>query len=308
MTIFERFQTTGDADLRAALDRAKSSAFRVSKGAGRALWRGLREQFEQLRHGSAHMVQLEGTTLKFVMRDQASRNFFLAPHLWHGNLYESSTVKHLLPRLKASRCFIDVGANIGFYTLIASKLIGHGGQVHAIEMDQSNIARIRRTLSENHVRNVALHHMAIGDRDEMVHYRHRTSTTNSLSAGCDDAPGGLDQQVSMRKLDTFVEDHQLQPDIIKIDVEGADYLVASGMGRTLKRFRPKIYCELHAHDGPGSLWSFGHTPRDVLRFFERHDYRVLPLDLRDGLQLDVSELTSRSEITESIMIYCESRC
>lgn len=105
----------------------------------KGIYHMIRESTLYLRLRGTKKVVIDGVEMVFSLRDPQSRVFFYHP-FFRGELYEKSVTHHLVERLKASRCFVDVGANIGFYTVLAGKLLDPlGGVVHAIEMDFDNI-------------------------------------------------------------------------------------------------------------------------------------------------------------------------
>src|SRR6185295_8723804 len=71
--------------------------------------------------------------------------------------------KYLSDRLKDGDIFIDVGANVGYHTLLASRLVGANGKVFAIEAASKTYAQLLKNLSENQVNNVTAFHVAVSD-------------------------------------------------------------------------------------------------------------------------------------------------
>src|SRR5215471_3088010 len=75
------------------------------------------------------------------------------------------------PLLQPGAVIVDVGANIGYYTLLAASRIGHTGKVIAFEPSVENCALLRRSLQANHFENVVLHTVAVADTASIVGFR-----------------------------------------------------------------------------------------------------------------------------------------
>jgi FkbM family methyltransferase len=143
----------------------------------------------------------------------------------------------------------DIGANIGFYSLIASRLVGDG-KVVAFEPLPANAEAIRRNLALNGVRNVELVGLALGDSEGTADLQiHAEQTWAKLDTSADtrfqqdvEAAGHVSVQVS-------TIDSQLRslapPDFVKIDIEGAEVAALRGACELLSKHRPKLICELH---------------------------------------------------------------
>ncbi len=91
-------------------------------------------------------------------------------HLNHGQLYEMETLECIARILKPGDLFIDVGAHIGFISLMASKWVGNQGKVIALEPEASNAARFMENIRLNKIDNIDLLPMAAGSEDKEVDF------------------------------------------------------------------------------------------------------------------------------------------
>ncbi|MHB8057202.1 MAG: FkbM family methyltransferase [Desulfuromonadaceae bacterium] len=89
----------------------------------------------------------------------------LAAHLLNGTLYEPEVSLVLMQILQEGDGFVDVGANAGFFTVIAARLVGASGLVHAFEPEASNFQRLKQNITLNGLTNVELHEAAVGDQN-----------------------------------------------------------------------------------------------------------------------------------------------
>jgi len=133
----------------------------------------------------------------------------------------------------------DVGAAMGYYTLLAAKSVGRQGRVIAFEPEPKNMAFLRQHVAANRLKNVSAHQSAVGDHQGTAHFgRGRGSGTGRVVDG-----GEL--VVSMGRLDDIVEEQGESPTHIKIDVEGLELQVLRGSQATLARSRPTIFLSTH---------------------------------------------------------------
>jgi FkbM family methyltransferase len=174
-------------------------------------------------------------------------------------IYEKN-VRNVLKSIHGD-CFYDVGANVGFYSL----LLRHNfRQVYAVEPVPANIRRLKRGLSIRFVRNVRVVPVALSDANgKATFYVNSDSRTmiNNLSASsllekfefrsCDHAPDrtyvGSPISVETMTFDSLLSEPKV--DLVKIDVEGAEFLVLEGMRESLAKRRVRnILVELHNRD------------------------------------------------------------
>ncbi len=134
----------------------------------------------------------------------------------------------------------DVGAHVGYYTLLFSELIGPAGQVVAFEPNPRNIRYLRKHLEINDIANVRLVQAAASDAVGVAAF----ADNSGSSTGCLSEQGGL--QVATMTLDQFAQYNDAsKPDHIKIDVEGAELSVLHGARELLTSRRPTLFLATH---------------------------------------------------------------
>jgi len=161
-------------------------------------------------------------------------------------LYELDTARVIRSILKPGDHFVDAGANIGYFTMMAAQLVGPSGRVDAFEPEPANHARLLAHVQANHLNDrVRLHAMALSDQacDVIIHrypeddarFNHGCST---LFADEDAGVSTTSTTVPAKRMDELI--HDSVPKLVKLDVEGAESLVIGGMSKILQSSEPPI--------------------------------------------------------------------
>jgi FkbM family methyltransferase len=140
----------------------------------------------------------------------------------------------------------DIGANIGYYTLMISRLIAPDGMVHSFEAATSTYNRLKEHIHINNFNNILFHHSAVSDNNgQSVIYCADESNTGESRL---ESFKGFKKKESVNciTLDTYIEKEAVEKvDFIKIDVEGAEMLVIKGALSLLNNYRPVVMLEIN---------------------------------------------------------------
>ena len=130
--------------------------------------------------------------------------------------------------------FYDIGANCGYFTLLASQLVGDAGHVYAFEPNPEVVRKLRQNLELNGVSNVTVFPLALSD-SEGTQQLSLTAGKNSGMSSFRTLDGeSTSREVDVVRLDDLIEHEALRlPDFVKMDIEGAEYLAVRGMPRAL---------------------------------------------------------------------------
>jgi len=146
--------------------------------------------------------------------------------------------------IKEGDSVLDIGANIGYYVLIESRLVGSNGKVYAVEPVRGNLELLKKNVRLNNLRNVETFQIACGKCDrESVIYVSNFSNLCSMNKNTTEGKILEIQSVTEQTVDTFLK-NKLLPSLIRMDVEGYEYEIFSGMTQTLKG-DVRILVELH---------------------------------------------------------------
>jgi FkbM family methyltransferase len=162
--------------------------------------------------------------------------------------YESETQRVFTSTVRRGDTVFDIGANVGFFTLLASILTGENGRVVAFEPLPRNIGYLKRNLAMNRVVNTTIMEVAVSDRPGQAF----------LQVGANPSEGSLAEQgqpVDVIALDDLAENGLLPlPDVMKIDVEGAESRVLHGALALLRKARPTLILSTHGYLQHDSCW------------------------------------------------------
>ncbi len=170
---------------------------------------------------------------------------FLGGRLALFGLWEPSITSYLETALAPGDVVIDVGANIGYYALLAAARVGPAGRVYAIEASPSIFRALERNIARHSFRTIVpLNYAVIEDsRPVSVHIHDpsnlgRTTVLDQLAAA---APHPVEANVAGRKLSDIVPQDALRAArFIKINVEGAEWLVVAGLRDRLRELSPRV--------------------------------------------------------------------
>lgn len=176
-------------------------------------------------------------------------------------------------RLDPNAVVLDVGANVGAWTVPFARRLGSGGHVFAFEPVPANRERLERAVSQNELANVTILPFALGDADATVDMWLRSSVTGAASGTAALVPAGAGHvTTTMRPMDAWVEQAALDHlDFVKLDVEGAELMVLAGAEQTVARFRPLILAEFDEY----WMSTRGQSPAHARRWADEHRYRML---------------------------------
>jgi FkbM family methyltransferase len=169
---------------------------------------------------------------------------------------EGRVEKAILGELARGQVFYDIGANIGWYSLLAARVVGPDGHVLAFEPSLSNASLAQRNAAVNRFANVTVVCAGLTDEDGWITFLDKGNLQGRLDKDDFDAQAEWrakrDQRVHGRtpvpvaRLDSWLEQTgEPAPDVVKIDVEGAELGVLRGMTQTIQRSHPTLVIELH---------------------------------------------------------------
>lgn len=211
-------------------------------------------------------------------------------------VYELDTVRLMKRILRPGDHFIDAGANIGYLTLMAAKMVGAAGRVDAIEPMPANFARLVSNIGASGAGNVVTAHaVAASDREGELTLYFPDSARSGGNHGLTSAylPDGLRQRsvrIPCTRLDSLFS--TATPALIKLDVEGAEPLVVAGMRKLLTGPRvPHVILEVNPETSRNAGFEVGEAVRIALSMQPSYEVWTIGWTSRK-LQRPVEELAS----------------
>lgn len=183
--------------------------------------------------------------------------------------FEPETVLVFERLLRPRGRIVDAGAHAGQYTLIGSRLLGVGGEVHPFEPDPQTFELLEANVVLNRCSNVILNPCALSDQAGTATL-HLAPTTNigGNSLAVTDCTTGASLSVRTLTLDGYLGEDQ-DPDLIKADVEGAEWPLLRGAERTLHRAAPHLILEFSVHTR-----AFAYGTDELVAWLAARGYRL----------------------------------
>lgn len=180
--------------------------------------------------------------------------------------WEPLETQVILAALKPGDTFVDVGANIGFFSLLARQRVGATGRVHAIEATPSTADLLAANIARNAADSIHVHRCAAGDHDgavTMVVHDAGNIGSNHLSFA------GVGPAIALRRLDQLLGGEVIR--LIKLDIEGAEAMALRGAGALLDGDpAPALLFEF----SPDMLRGMGDDPAALLHDLEARGYVI----------------------------------
>jgi FkbM family methyltransferase len=192
-----------------------------------------------------------------------------------------------------SPTFVDIGAHIGYFTVYAGSLLGRRGSVVSIEPNRDYYRQLLKNIEINCLReNTKTFQIALSNKTgkaEMGGWEDRDFI--EFESG----------KIDVMTFDQLCEIEGIKPDIVKIDVHGAEYKVLSGMTRTLDNHVKHLFLETHSED-----IMQGYNIPDVVNFFDGAKFELFKLsDFRLNMTVDIVPLDG--QVLADTMLYIRRR-
>jgi FkbM family methyltransferase len=253
-------------------DSLKQAIYRIKPLAG-----FLRKELNRAAPEELTVVQVAAGGL---MGYSLELNLQLEKDYWLGT-YELDLQQAVDELVQPGWVVYDVGANIGYISLMLARQVGETGRVFAFEALPANVQRLRRNIGLNELQDrVHVISAAVVDQAAPVHFLVHPSTSMGKvvgSAGRDKIQEYQQEiEVMGLALDGFVyEDGHPAPQVIKLDIEGGEVLAVKGMQRILAELRPLMLVELHGYEAARAVWpvlaSAGYTIHRMQADFPKVD-------------------------------------
>jgi FkbM family methyltransferase len=208
--------------------------------------------------------------------------------------YEPELGEAILDILKNSdgKVFVDIGANIGLISLYVKKFCPES-TIICFEPGQYQRALLELTISTNNLESgMIVYPYAISSKNEIGEFSISSASSSNSGDGLLNTKRTQHERkvipVEMRTLDSIVEQYKIKPNVIKIDIEGAELWALQGMIDTIKRHSPAILFEMN----PLNLAVYPYSATDIIDFFIGNNYKISNLE---GIECTKNNFSSLAE-------------
>lgn len=265
--------------------------------------------FSKLQYPVTHKSSLKTATLFWGDDMQVLLPAALDIYLTGGKTHDSELrlARFLINNLKTSNGFLDIGAHFGYFSLLAAHLVGEKGMVYAIEPSTGTYKVLSGNIKKHNT--ISAFHAAVSDKEENVTFNEFPVLYSEYNSMIIDK---YEQERWMKKyppvmkevqaitIDSFINKHNFVPDIIKIDVEGAEDKVIGGGISTWQQYNPIVIMEYLAGDDTQY-----EQAKNILR---QNSYDSFIIDKNGGLMpvQDISEYMTRSTSDSENLVFVKN--
>lgn len=188
---------------------------------------------------------------------------------------EPGTVDWISEHVKANDIFYDIGANIGVFSILAASRTGKGGRVYAFEPHGANFARLIDNIALNNLQQVVFpNNFALNDQEGLFSFNYKSGdvgTSNSQLSAVGDAAGDdpgirISELKYATTIDRLIDAGEIKaPQHIKIDVDGNEFLILSGMSHLLSSDQRPLSVQVEMNDP---------HKQQILELMQDHHYRL----------------------------------
>lgn len=194
--------------------------------------------------------------------------------------YEKESMDFITKYIKETDIIVDVGANIGYYTLFFAKLAPEG-MVYPFEPDTTNFELLRKNIKANKYSNIIPDNRALSDKSGVTYLMLNKLNTGGHRISSDKQKHSIG--VEMIRLDDYIH----KADFVKLDVEGAETMVINGMQDIIKNNNLKMLVEYNEM----AMKNFGVNPTEFIRLLAK-DFTII--DTSNGLVINPNSFATDS--------------
>jgi FkbM family methyltransferase len=226
--------------------------------------------------------EFDGQKVELSLRDHIQQQLY-----FFGG-FESEETAFFTHYIREGMTFVDVGANIGVYTLLGAKRVGAAGKVIAFEPVPATFRLLKRNVELNGWANVVLEQLGISQAEgvtEIYIPAYNNMGVPSIGKFQNRSPWKETIPIRTVTLDRYASEHQIaRVNLVKMDIQGAEIFALRGMRRLLSEppgVAPDLMCELH----PGWLEDgFGSSPEEVRALLREHGYSMYEIAAPETLK------------------------
>lgn len=209
---------------------------------------------------------MRGVKLYLLPRDTV-----ITPTISSTGMWEPAETAEFLQRLKPGDTFVDAGANIGYYTVIGSRLVGRTGKVYAFEPEPKTFETLKKNVRLNGLTNVVLEQKALSNQKGVIKLFINDENKGDHRIYQPEGESRPSVEVEAVRLDEYCKGIGRRIDVVKMDTQGADGLILEGMTGLLegRTDGPTIFMEFW----PYGLKGMGTDHAALVKMLQSYHYR-----------------------------------
>ena len=219
------------------------------------------------------LVDIDFEGLRFSIELQAGIDRYISVDIERDKVWEPFETRVFKALCRSSSTVIDIGANIGWYSLVASSCVGPDGLILALEPEPHNFSLLRRNLARNRVGNVIARQVAVTDKTgsgSLFLSRENMGDHRLIDGG----ESRSATPVELVRLDDLIQTMGRSPTLVKSDTQGSEWNIVQGVGPG--SLDPKLCCWL-VEFWPHGLAGMNAEPSGLLDWFFSRGYRFYEL-------------------------------
>jgi FkbM family methyltransferase len=222
---------------------------------------------------------------------------YVSYYIYMLGLFEGDILRAALSLLHEADTFFDIGGHFGQYTIAAGRKVGETGKVYTFEPGPIQDSYLRKNIRLNNLNNVTVANVALSDQPGELALHVPSFSDIGKSQLVDPETDASAVRVPVTTLDQFCEDNRVtRIDVMKVDVEGAEFGVFKGSKRVMSDFPPKAIF----YESVDSLCeAFGHTSEEMHDYIESAGYRIHTVKEGEFVAVSAAE---RSSLTDFVAL------
>jgi FkbM family methyltransferase len=201
-------------------------------------------------------------------------NFFYRYHFWiykriyftYKSFSEREKISFFKKNVKKGTVAVDIGANIGFYTVLLSKIVGEKGKVYSFEPDKTNFKYLKSITKGR--KNVVINNLAVGPKTKNITL-YSSNEINVDHQTYDNGENRKKVSVKCVSLDDFLKNERIG--VVKIDIQGYDYYAIKGMQKKIEKSK---HMAIVGEFWPYGLKKAGSSSNQYNEFLVKHRFKV----------------------------------
>ncbi len=218
--------------------------------------------------------------------------------LFETGTYERGTLHFMKTYLKPNDTFVDIGANIGLMSITARRAVGEGGKVWAFEANKNTFAILEKNIALNNFTDLLCFECGLGSQRETKLLYDNWSINRGAASTVVKGDNAESTEITILKLDDVANQQNIQPTMIKIDVEGMEEDVLIGAERVIHEYRPILiveFSEERGDDTRGKLYA---------RLISLHNYKIFKLKGSKERASKLIEVKQAQDLPNDDNVFC----